>query len=95
MQKLNQCKSGNISHRWKDGFLITPSGMYYDKIKPDDIVYIKNGWIDWHDWLNIKRKRNIKVMREEYLTMFIMDMKDTLKYTKSSQYQSPNLKIAT
>jgi len=42
-----------------------------------------------------ERKRNIKVMREEYLTMFIMDMKDTLKYTKSSQYQSPNLKIAT
>tara|TARA_X000000368_G_C23005730_1_gene701089 strand:- start:397 stop:1047 length:651 start_codon:yes stop_codon:yes gene_type:complete len=40
-------------------------------------------------------KRNIKIMREEYLTMFILDMKDALKYTKSSQYESPNLKIST
>ena len=38
-----------------------------------------------------ERKRNIKVMREEYLTTFLLDMRDSLKYTKSSQYQSPNL----
>lgn len=41
-----------------------------------------------------EKKRNIKIMREEYLTTFLLDMRDTLKYTKSSQYQSPDLKIA-
>ena len=41
-KKLNQCKSGNVSFRWNDGLLITPSGMSYNKIKIDDIVYINN-----------------------------------------------------
>ena len=41
-----------------------------------------------------EKKRNIKVMREEYLTMFLMEMRDTLMYTKSSQFESRFLKNA-
>ena len=41
-----------------------------------------------------EKKRNIKVMREEYLTMFLMDMRETLTYTKSSQFESRFLKNA-
>jgi len=43
---------------------------------------------------NNEKKRNIKVMREEYLTMFLMDMRETLTYTKSSQFESRFLKNA-
>lgn len=38
---LSPGRSGNVSCRWKDGMLITPSGMAYDKIKPADIVFVK------------------------------------------------------
>lgn len=37
---INQGTSGNISHRYKDGLLITPSGIAYDMLKPKDIVYV-------------------------------------------------------
>ena len=37
---LNQGTAGNISHKFKDGILITPSGLAYEKMKVDDIVYI-------------------------------------------------------
>jgi len=39
-QGVNQGVSGNISARWKDGLLITPSGVAYDQMKPADIVYM-------------------------------------------------------
>ena len=39
-KELNHGKAGNISVRWKDGLLITPSSISYDKIKPKDIVFI-------------------------------------------------------
>lgn len=35
---VNQGKSGNISTRFGDGLLITPSGMAYDALKPMDMV---------------------------------------------------------
>lgn len=35
---LNQGTSGNISIRSQDGLLITPSGLPYDVMSPDDIV---------------------------------------------------------
>jgi len=35
---INQGKSGNLSHRISEGFLITPTGMDYDMLKPADIV---------------------------------------------------------
>ena len=35
---LNQGRSGNLSVRVADGLLITPSGVAYDAMRPDDIV---------------------------------------------------------
>ena len=35
---INRGKSGNVSARWRDGYLITPSGMPYSEIAADDIV---------------------------------------------------------
>ncbi len=35
---INQGKSGNISHRTPEGFLITPTGMDYDVLAAEDIV---------------------------------------------------------
>jgi len=37
---LNKGMAGNISLRWRDGFLVTPSGMPASKVKPDDIVFM-------------------------------------------------------
>lgn len=38
---LNQGTSGNLSVRWADGLLVTPSGIAYDQLQPEDIVYMK------------------------------------------------------
>jgi L-fuculose-phosphate aldolase len=35
---INQGKSGNLSHRIPEGFLVTPTGMAYERLKPADIV---------------------------------------------------------
>jgi L-fuculose-phosphate aldolase len=35
---LNQGTSGNVSHRVRDGMLITPTSLAYDQMKPTDIV---------------------------------------------------------
>jgi L-fuculose-phosphate aldolase len=37
---LNRGTSGNVSMRWDEGFLITPSGMPPHKQGPDDIVFV-------------------------------------------------------
>jgi L-ribulose-5-phosphate 4-epimerase len=37
---VNRGKSGNVSARWKEGFLVTPSGLPYEETKPSDIVFI-------------------------------------------------------
>jgi len=37
---LSPGRSGNVSCRWRDGMLITPSGMHYDTLKPSDIVFV-------------------------------------------------------
>lgn len=33
-------KSGNVSARWRDGLLITPSGLPYAAMTPDDLVVL-------------------------------------------------------
>ena len=38
--KLSPGRSGNVSCRWHEGMLITPSGLAYDTLKPSDIVYV-------------------------------------------------------
>lgn len=37
---LSPARSGNVSCRWPGGMLITPSGMAYDEIAPDDIAFV-------------------------------------------------------
>jgi L-fuculose-phosphate aldolase len=37
---INQSTSGNLSVRADDGFLITPSGMQYSVLKPEDVVFM-------------------------------------------------------
>ena len=37
---INRGKSGNVSARWKNGFLVTPSGLPYEETKSGDIVFI-------------------------------------------------------
>jgi len=39
-RKLSALRSGNISARYKDGFLITPSGKKYSSLKNKDIVFV-------------------------------------------------------
>ncbi len=38
---INQGTSGNVSARCENGFLITPSGMAYDQLAPQDIVEVQ------------------------------------------------------
>lgn len=37
---INQGTSGNISARWKAGYLVTPSGVPYEQLEPKDIVFM-------------------------------------------------------
>ena len=39
-RKLSSLRSGNISVRYKEGFLITPSGKKYSSLKTKDIVFV-------------------------------------------------------
>ena len=38
---INQGKSGNLSVRLADGFLVTPSAVAYDAMQPEDIVKMR------------------------------------------------------
>jgi L-fuculose-phosphate aldolase len=37
---INQGSAGNVSVRFEQGFLITPSGLSYNRLGPGDIVYV-------------------------------------------------------
>ncbi|MDC1279800.1 class II aldolase/adducin family protein [Pelagibacteraceae bacterium] len=39
-KKLSALRSGNISIRYKEGFLITPSGEKYSSLKVKDVVFV-------------------------------------------------------
>ena len=43
---INQGTSGNIGVRVEGGILLTPSGLPYDRMTPDDIVFMDwdGGW---------------------------------------------------
>ena len=41
-ENLSALRSGNISVRYNDGFLITPSGVKYSSLKNDDIVFVSS-----------------------------------------------------
>ena len=36
---INQGTSGNISVRWKEGILLTPTGIPYEELEPEDICF--------------------------------------------------------
>jgi L-fuculose-phosphate aldolase len=38
---INQGRSGNVSARWDDGFLVTPSAISYDDMGPNDLVRVR------------------------------------------------------
>jgi L-fuculose-phosphate aldolase len=38
---INQGTSGNLSVRRNEGLLITPSGVPYDQLEPEDLIYMK------------------------------------------------------
>ncbi|MDH3858625.1 MAG: class II aldolase/adducin family protein, partial [Gammaproteobacteria bacterium] len=42
---INQGSAGNISVRYEDGFLITPSGVAYERLQPEDIVFVNRDGI--------------------------------------------------
>ena len=44
-QGINQGCAGNISVRYEDGFLITPSGVAYERLQPGDIVFVNRDGI--------------------------------------------------
>lgn len=54
---LNQGTSGNVSTRYRDGMLITPSGIPYTRLTPDMMVYVDGdgisepGKIPSSEWL--------------------------------------------
>lgn len=37
---INRGAAGNISARWRGGFLVTPTGMDYDRCTPSDMVFM-------------------------------------------------------
>ncbi len=53
---INRGTSGNVSARWKNGFLITPSGRRYEDTRPADIVFVDAGgkprgkWAPSSEW---------------------------------------------
>ncbi len=38
---INQGSAGNVSQRFEQGFLITPSGIDYERLQQSDIVYVE------------------------------------------------------
>ncbi len=40
-QGINQGSAGNVSQRFEQGFLITPSGVDYERLQQSDIVYVE------------------------------------------------------
>ncbi len=47
---INQGTSGNISVRWKEGILLTPTGIPYEELQPEDIC-------EWRFHLAIQKNR--------------------------------------
>ncbi len=84
------------------GRLILPAGLKVDSNftipHPDTHNITLNPVIGISNYLaetrENEKKRNIKVMRREFMTSFMMDMKQALEYTKSSQYESKTMKVA-
>jgi L-fuculose-phosphate aldolase len=63
-KKLSALRSGNISIRFKDGFLITPSGKKYSSLKNKDIVFVSlDGKFD--------KKKEFHLQNGSFIKIFI------------------------
>jgi len=63
-KKLSALRSGNISTRFKDGFLITPSGKKYSSLKNKDIVFVSlNG--------SFNKKKEFHPQNGNFIKIFI------------------------
>ena len=60
---INQGSAGNVSIRFDDGFLITPSGIAYDRLEPSDIVYVD---LDGHPEAGLKPSSEWRMHRDIY-----------------------------
>lgn len=61
---INQGTSGNISIRHEDGILITPTSLAYDKMRPDDIVWMGfDGTVDGHLEPSSEWRFHLDIMR--------------------------------
>lgn len=40
-KRINQGTSGNVSARWNEGLLVTPSGLAYETMAPEDICFLE------------------------------------------------------
>ena len=47
---LNRGSTGNLSHRLRDGMLITPTGMGADELRPQDLVWLGHDGTLLGDW---------------------------------------------
>tara|TARA_B100000927_G_C16476066_1_gene473426 strand:+ start:13084 stop:13719 length:636 start_codon:yes stop_codon:yes gene_type:complete len=87
----------------KNGRLVLPAGLSVDKNfsipDPDSFNITLNPVLGITNFLAETRlnekKRNIKLMRKEFLTQFLLDHKNAVEYKPSSQFKSRNLKQAT
>lgn len=62
---INHGTSGNVSARVPEGLLITPSGMPYDRIEPDDIVLLDHeGRYDGHRLPSTEWRFHYDIMRQ-------------------------------
>ena len=66
-QGINQGRAGNVSTRFEGGFLITPTGLAYDNLKPSDIVYVG---LDGKSDDELKPSSEWRMHRDIYLTYF-------------------------
>ena len=79
-RKLSALRSGNISLRYKSGFLITPSGKKYSLLKVKDIVFVN---------LNGKYNKNQKPSSEWrfHQDIYIFHLVDAPNfYSKGTQW---------
>ena len=85
-----------------NGRLILASGYKVDKSftirDPDSFNINLNPVLGITNFLdetrNNEKKRNIKLMRKDFLTQFLLDHQESVEYKPSSQYQSRTLKKA-
>ena len=60
---ITQGTAGNVSARYRDGFLITPSGMAYESLRPEHIVHVD---LDGNSWDSLQPSSEWRMHRDIY-----------------------------